>query len=65
MDMRSRRSWLFDLAILIGSWAFLGLLHPVSKVFWLKLDWIIYHDRCRSRSTVPVRRSAGTRACCI
>src|SRR6266478_1760765 len=43
METLSRRALLFDLAILVGSWAFLGLLHPASKVFWLKFDWVVYH----------------------
>ncbi len=43
MDTRSQRPWLFDLAILFGSWGFLGLLHPASKVFWLTFDWVVYH----------------------
>jgi hypothetical protein len=42
MDPRPRRPWPFDVAILIGSWIFLGLLHPVSKVFWLTFDWVVY-----------------------
>jgi hypothetical protein len=37
-----RESLRTDTRSAIGSGAFLGLLHPASKVFWLKFDWVVY-----------------------